>query len=353
MKLLAPFRGEPVSRKEPCDLCGSATAIRIGQVGYWDIRTSDLVRCVQCGHIQLDPMLTEEETARGCMAYYIEESLRTALQESEKNCERNFRRGVVFGFKLKGKGIIPAKVLETGPGSGYFAAGLQFVFPEAEFTVMDINREVLKQNSAVHGFLTLEAAPETFFGTLKGAFDLVIARDLLEHLNHVSLAVANISRYLKPGGIFHFITPNGREDVWKHYLALQLTGKPSELLINHVNYFDGKGLKGLLRNQGLEPVEYFTYKFKYALRGRGWSRAAKHIAAPAGGKPAEEFIRREPGKSADAASEKKRITGKWYILPRMKRITWLYCLWHHFLLFRIRPEANFGHEISGLFRKSY
>ena len=127
-----------ISREENCRICNEEKGKQIGIVDYWDIKTSRLVQCVSCGHIQLDPMLNDEETSKGCQAYYIEEGLRTSKEEQFKNCERNFRRGVVFGFKLKRKKITPRSILELGPGTGYFSAGLKFAFPPVQITVMDI-----------------------------------------------------------------------------------------------------------------------------------------------------------------------------------------------------------------------
>jgi SAM-dependent methyltransferase len=48
-----------------------------------------------------------------------------------------------------------------------------------------------------------------------GSFDVVFASWLLEHLERPSLTFNEIGRVLKPGGVFVFITPNG-----KHPLAL-------------------------------------------------------------------------------------------------------------------------------------
>ncbi|HPS61412.1 MAG TPA: class I SAM-dependent methyltransferase [Bacteroidales bacterium] len=291
-------------------------------------------------------MLNDAETAAGCLAYYFEELQRVGKRETEKNAERNFRRGVLFGYKLKRKGIIPAEALEMGPGSGYFAAGLRFVFPALKMTVMDVNAEVLAPIRSTHGFLTLEGVPERFVESCESRFDLVIARDLLEHVADVPAAIRNIVRYLVPGGLFHFITPNGQEDVWKHYLAAKMAGRPSELLINHVNYFDGNSLRKLLERNGLSAVEYYTYGIKRTLRGNGWKSSTKLMAGLSRGKRVDEQLNSIHNDSSGPFPLKK-----WYIIPKRPRLTWLYCLWHHHEILRLPPEANVGHEIWGIFRK--
>jgi 2-polyprenyl-3-methyl-5-hydroxy-6-metoxy-1,4-benzoquinol methylase len=222
-RIPAVIKGTLVERVEPCRVCNAQQGEQFAVVDYWNIKTSRLVKCPECNHIQLDPMLNDAETAEGCYAYYLEEALRTSHEEQVKNCVRNFRRGVHFGDSLKKRKINPKSVLELGPGSGYFSAGIQFVFPATEISVMDVNREVLRFNREHHGYEIMEGIPDNYLPEYAGKFDLVIARDILEHVTDISKVVWNVNRYLLPGGYFHFITPNGHEDVWKHYLAAQLT----------------------------------------------------------------------------------------------------------------------------------
>jgi SAM-dependent methyltransferase len=343
--------GNLVVRDEPCRGCNETTGAQVGMVDYWDLKTSKIVACGRCGLIQLDPMLTEEETARGCFAYYIEESLRTGKEEQFKNCERNFRKGVLFGYYLKRRNFSPQRVLELGPGSGYFAAGLQFVFPAVSISVMDINSDILQFNSEHHNFQPIHEFPDNLSKGLKNTFDLIIARDILEHLADISSVVENISQYLCPGGLFHFITPNGHEDVWKHYLTLKLENVPSELLINHVNYFDGKGLKQLLTGNGFRAVEYYTCKFKTTFRGRGWKKSRK-LMNPVSKKQCAGFFIERAAELEKTEYIKADILNKWYIRPGAKWITILYSFYHHHSIFRVSPEHRFGDEIYGLFIKS-
>ena len=345
------FKGDIISLTDHCRICGESKGMQIGIVDYWDIKTSNLVQCPKCGHIQLDPMLNEEETAKGCHAYFIEESLRTSKDEQIKNCERNFRRGIVFGYKLKRRGVFPESVLEAGPGSGFFSAGLRFVFPDIKITVMDINSDILKSAGRQHGFETIQQIPDHFVPACVGKFDLIIARDILEHVTDISKVLENIYEYLRTGGILHFITPNGKEDVWGHYLTYKLEGTASELLINHVNYFDGKGLEELLIRQGFRKVEYFTYTVKTFIRGKGWKESRKLMNPVSTKKSADLFINQKSSEMADIICDKRLILNKWYIRSRFKIITRTWCQVHHYILIKIRPERNIGHEIYGLFRK--
>jgi len=325
-------------------------ALLLAETGYWDIRATRIVRCTGCGLMQLDPMLTAADTARGALAYHVEESLRVTPHEQRRNLVRNFRRGAHFAFGLERRGIEPRKLIELGPGSGYFAEGLRRVFPALEVTVMDVVPEVLEANLRDHGFAGIRAMPEEHRAELDGAFDLVVARDILEHVVDIGAVLRNVAGYLRPGGLFHFITPNGHEDVWKHRLTWHLAGQRSELLINHVNYFDGAGLREHLGKLGFEALEYHTYGLKTTLRGRGWGRKRKLFAPGSVGRSAGEFAERRLHEVRDIAFDKERTLPHWYRRGSTLPLR-LLCAWHHGHVLRVGPERNIGHEVHGLFRK--
>lgn len=77
-----------------------------------------------------------------------------------------------------------------------------------------------------------------------GSFDVVCAMDFLEHVDHPARVVAEVSRVLKPGGVFFFHTFNRNPIAWlviikgvewfvkntpRHMHVLRLFIKPREL----------------------------------------------------------------------------------------------------------------------------
>ncbi len=242
--------------------------------------------------------------------------------------------------------------MELGPGSGYFAEGLKFVFPKIEITVMDINMEIINFNQEHHHYKIIHQTPENFLAEYVEKFDLVIARDIIEHVANITNVLKNVNRYLSPNGYFHFITPNGHEDVWKHYLTSILTHSASELLINHVNYFDGKGLKKLLNREGFTPLDYYTYKIKTTMRGRGWKNNKKLMSPVSTRKNSDFFIRKKIVEIPNGEFVKEKILDKWYIQNKAKWLTYIYSMYQHFSIIRIDPELNIGHEIYGLYKKN-
>jgi SAM-dependent methyltransferase len=344
--------GIPQTRREPCRICRNPEGIKVGETEYWDLHRADLVACSSCGLIQLDPMPSGEIIATGCHAYYLFELASTPRQEQTRNRIRNFRRGILFGSLIRRKGFRPAQILEFGPGTGHFCAGIKVIFPESIITVADIVEDVLRNNEVVHGFRSIQGSPEEFGNGRKERYDLIIARDILEHVTDVGKVIFNISGLLKAGGLFHFLTPNGTEDAWPHILAWKLYHRPSELLINHVNYFDGKGLKDLLEWNGLVPLQYYTYQLKTTFRGKGWSENPKLAAGLSAGMSAKNYIDLHGKNREEEITGQGTVIPEWMSKPRSQWPVVFYCWLKHHRMLRIPPRWNTGHEIHGLFRKN-
>ena len=351
INLPRPFTGNLITRKQPCRMCGSTGALTIAETDFWDLQHSDIVKCTKCGHIQLDPMLTSEATETGCNAYWLEEIINTSIKEQERNLIRNYRRGILFASQIKRRGFNPETILEFGPGSGYFGSGVQFIFPDCRITVVDIVEEVLRNNKEIHGSLTFKGTPENLEQVGSRKFDLIIARDIIEHVTDISKVIDNVVKHLSDNGLFLFITPNGHEDVWGHFVRWKLSKEPSELLINHVNYYDGTGLLEFLKKNGLSSVSYYTYQVKTMIRGKGWSMNPRLAAAISQRRSSGEMIARKEQVSSQSGFNKKKILRHWLFNTKFKWITVLYCWYHHFTLVRLSPTLNVGHEIFGLFIK--
>ncbi len=346
------FEGSLIERQEPCRICASKQALKIAETDFWDLQHCSIVKCNVCNNIQLDPMLTDESTAIGCYAYHLNEMLRISHKEQKGNLIRNYRRGILFANQLKRLSFYPKEILEFGPGSGYFASGIQFIFPESKITVVDIVDDVLKRNKEIHNFEAIKGTPENTDEIGNRKYDLIIARDIIEHVTDISKMIENVSQLLEKDGMFHFLTPNGHEDVWGHYLRWKISNRPSELLINHVNYFDGKGLLDLMKENFLLPIKYYNYQIKSTIRGKGWSKKSSRLQKQSERLSAKTEINQKENLISDINFDKNEILNKWYIRKRHKWITLLYSWYQHHWIFKLSPQLNIGHEIYGLFIKS-
>jgi hypothetical protein len=147
-------------------------------------------------------------------------------------------------------------------------------------------------------------------------------------------------------GWFHFITPNGREDAWRFVARERLTGERSELLINHVNYFDPIGLKSFLERSGFRSVEYYLYGLKPRFKGAGWKVSDRTAAPPSGRTRVADISEPEQTLPLYPSS---------LVIPKIPAMTTRLFEWHCRMKdgrrLRLPPEEGIGHEIFGLFRK--
>jgi len=211
--------------------------------------------------------------------------------------------------------------------------------------------EVLRQNREVHAFETINGSPEDIHLLEGRKFDLIIGRDILEHVTDIGKVIRNVSNLLNPKGLFHFITPNGKEDVWGHYMNREFRNSPSELLINHVNYFDGTGLLNCLSQSGFVKVEYYTYQVKYFFKGKGWKHSEKLAVPVSTQQSAGDLVRSQEQKAGVRSFQKEEILDSFIFRTKIKWLISFYCWYKHHWLIRLNPARNVGHEIHGVFRK--
>jgi 2-polyprenyl-6-hydroxyphenyl methylase/3-demethylubiquinone-9 3-methyltransferase len=105
---------------------------------------------------------------------------------------------------LRGK-----RVLDIGCGWGFLAR--KFAAGGAKLTCLDLSSVTMKmaRSEASKQLLTMDyirSAAE--HQPLACSFDIVTAADVLEHVENLPAVIAEISRVLKPGGLFGFVTAN-------------------------------------------------------------------------------------------------------------------------------------------------
>lgn len=348
-KALGPLE----ERRDPCGFCNSRQGYFVAKADYWDLAEVRYMRCPQCEMVQVDPMLNREITAKGCEAYYLREVRREGRKNLTKNRIRSFRKGVYFAWRLKRLGIKLQNVLEVGAGDGYFSRGVQLAFPEARYTCLDLVPEVLQQIRQTHGFNTLLGTPEELTSLSKNEkFDLIIARDIIEHVSLPAQVLENFAQSLISGGCLHIITPNGYEDIWTSYCHWKLKGESSEMLINHVNFFAPRELREKLESLGLKPLLWYMYDFNGTRWGRARKVSASQMSATSQKLSAEKTIQ-EAGRSTGPLEVKSsEVLDKWWVQPRHPWVTFLYCFWKEQRRFTLPADMGIGHEIFGLFQKS-
>jgi tRNA (cmo5U34)-methyltransferase len=99
------------------------------------------------------------------------------------------------------------KVLDLGAGTGLYSAMVQAIFPNAEFTLLDLAAEMLER--AKTRFSEMGKSPRILIGDyiktdLAGPYDLIISGLSIHHLSDLDKErlYQRIYKALKPGGMF-------------------------------------------------------------------------------------------------------------------------------------------------------
>lgn len=339
--------GPQLKAVDPCGMCGSSDGELLAKADYWDLQSVQLVKCSTCGTSRVDPRLTPKSVEIGCTALYRLQHSNETRASRRKGFRRAFRKGVSFATELKFKGVHLARVLEVGSGDGYFLKGVQHVFSEAKYSCLDIVKEILDATETVHGFTSHHSSVESFRTKPDQKFDLIIARDIIEHVNEPGSALRSLSEALSKNGRLYLITPNGLQDSWQLFSRWEKEKISGELLINHVNYFDPVSLRSFLTGLNLRIEDFYIYGFKQFFRGAGWRPIETHMARPSTRQSATGMIQSTPSLEV---TFKDSIDGD--VLPAvyqnkiLKPVLMFYCWIKHSPKFRIGPEAKVGEEIS-------
>ncbi|MEH1770769.1 class I SAM-dependent methyltransferase [Nostoc sp.] len=108
---------------------------------------------------------------------------------------------------ISGDDTAPMKVLDLGAGTGLYSGMVQSVFPNAEFTLLDLAPEMLEK--AKFRFSQMGKSPKILIGdyvdtNLGDSYHVVISALSIHHLSDVDkkLLYQRIYDVLNPGGIF-------------------------------------------------------------------------------------------------------------------------------------------------------
>ena len=173
--------------------------------GTWDI-----VECTQCGHTYVHPLPQYSEIASLYPNTYYTVNKKSPLHldggiyEKKLGSDARKLRRSLQGFNIR-------SIVDVGAGEVNRLAKLKEAFGgDVEAIAFDIQFEPDVETEAkksgvklVHG--NVETKPDAL---RDNGHDLIIMRQLLEHLRDPQLAICNLARKLAPNGLIIIDTPN-------------------------------------------------------------------------------------------------------------------------------------------------
>jgi|GEM_PF-636823 2-polyprenyl-3-methyl-5-hydroxy-6-metoxy-1,4-benzoquinol methylase len=192
----------------------------------------DIVGCSDCGHLfnrLFDPDLATHAYARSPVTNVpVHPSMNTRLEN-------------LFAW-LDGSNLRGSHILEIGAGSGQLAR----LFADVGACVTLFEPSLgLKADAFPEPNITLHSHEYTGLGARPSA-DIVLCRQVLEHIEEPNLFVAMIAADTKPGGLVYLEVPNS--GYITDYAAVQ------DLHAQHVHYFMPENVISLAACHGLEMV---------------------------------------------------------------------------------------------------
>lgn len=254
----------------PCNLCGSKRSRLMFTMRDYRFLTDrirfNVVRCVQCALVRVNPRPIEPDIHR----YYHDDFYRgqESREEALRNMERQCRAmaGHVNRYptgRLLDIGCFRGEVMEYMRAEhGWEVAGVEFSERPPNYFGLDI-----------------------FYGDIANApyaeesFDVVTLWAVLEHVYDPARMLAQVRRFLKPGGVVIILVPN--------FNSIQARFMRQDDVPRHLTMFTRATLGRMLKGNSLEPIDWSCGQDLYGGSVRGW---LNFIVKRLGGEPMSEIL---------------------------------------------------------------
>ena len=233
---------------EPCDICASSEMYPVLEVSLIGKRRVQVHRCRSCGFRQIRPRLTADQIKALYPSDYFDAGSPVGYADYAREFQRRQREAYFLNRWLRRLGP-EGRLLEVGCALGFLLTGLQRSGWRVEG--VDASAFAVHYASTRYGIdvacATLEEArfPDA-------AFDVVIQKDLLEHVADPREHLEETRRVLRPGGWLRLVTPNGEANLRPLIVASgMIGGRPLPVLDQgHLSFFSRRHLRRLFEECG-------------------------------------------------------------------------------------------------------
>ncbi len=225
-----------------CPVCNASDSVLIRNYhsGKAIFQSMNLVRCSACSMVYADPMPSDEILTEYNASYFVtahggltSDPVATAFFSGIAWV----RIGHIKRY-LKKFGLTVKKILEIGPGSGYFAGNWLKLQPETKY-------DAIETDTSCHELLRKLGVHVTGMDEIKTnkiSYDLMVLSHVVEHVSRPKEFLTAMSSCIKKGGVI-FIEVPCRD--WEHKSA----DEP------HLLFFEKKSMMELLTSLGFSNIQ--------------------------------------------------------------------------------------------------
>jgi len=158
------------------------------------------------------------------------------------------------------------KILDVGCGSGGLIKTLKGRFPNYNYWGCDISKSCIKNARLNSGGVSFDVADDKKLPYRDKMFDVVIMNSVLDHSERPDLAVKEIYRVLKSGGVFLSTTPVEADLAVIHgYLSRFKSFRRHRYeYLGHIHAFSVKSLIELIEARGFRVQDIYRDWFYFA-----------------------------------------------------------------------------------------
>jgi len=326
-----------------CILCGfSGGHIPVVPVVLYGSYPQQIFQCPSCRLAFAHPApLREEFFEIYSKAYFQSDSRYTGFVDYSKSRSRQYGEGRIFTKKLK-KLRHSGKMLEVGCATGFFLEGVYSVGGWEAHGVELSEWAATEANKKPGLKVTAGTLEEAEFPV--DSFDVVVIRDLLEHVTNPVIFLERCHEVLKPGGRIFIKVPNGRCNLQPCIDANRKYGEPVNITQAHLFYFEPENLRTLMKRCGFRIIDFYAVGLKRGLRALGYIPKIKRKDSTrlhATEKPVQYSTAKK--NSTNAKNIRAKTARKTSILIAFKSSD-VYYRYKYFVKHSIRIPLSIGHN---------
>ncbi|HJN45583.1 MAG: hypothetical protein CL477_05670 [Acidobacteria bacterium] len=257
---------------ETCDVCATTGMRPFLEVSLVGTKPVWIHRCEACGFRQVRPRLTTVEIKALYPSDYFDSASPVGYADYAREFQRR-QREAYFLMRWLGRLRPQGRLLEVGCALGFLLAGLKRSGWQVEG--VDASPFAAYYARTRYGVDVASATLEEA-SFPDGGFDVVIQKDLLEHVANPRRHLEETCRVLRPGGWLRLVTPNGEANL-RPLMAVstastaprQSGAAPPALDQGHLSFFSRRQLERLFDECGFRCRRMRTIGIRRGLTALG------------------------------------------------------------------------------------